>query len=181
MGKEQLSNYYDEIYRTSSNYVLETHAYNTRYEILYKHVKGLLDKDSKLLEIGCGTGQMAEVLIKDGYNYILGTDFSQVAIETSQKRCNVDRFKCQDIYSFDFDLDFDVIIALEFFEHIQSLKVINKIPSGKRVIFSVPSYDDPAHVIFFKDKNELYEYYKDSFADINITVLNRIFVVDAIK
>ena len=42
-----------------------------------------LPKDSKILDVGCGTGLMGKMLSTDGYNQIVGVDASEKFVEAS--------------------------------------------------------------------------------------------------
>ena len=183
MKEEKDSLYYDNVYKKSKHYSLNVTANNTIYRELYFFVKNLLSKEENILEIGCGTGQFAEMLIKENYKYILGIDFSSEAICVCNKRCKTNLFVCENIYSFNFDIiNFETAFALEVFEHIEKdLEVLNKFPKDKRIIFSVPSYDDIAHVRFFKNKDEVINRFEFLFSEFEIYEIGKIFVVNAKK
>ena len=42
-----------------------------------------ISKDSKILDVGCGTGLMGKMLGQDGYNQIVGVDASEKFVEAS--------------------------------------------------------------------------------------------------
>ncbi len=67
---------YDEMYQVFIDYNEEFEFYN-QFLIEYNC--------SNILEIGCGTGNLAKRFIDNNYNY-LGLDFSQSMIEIAQKR-----------------------------------------------------------------------------------------------
>ena len=132
--KEKNSDYYDNVYKQYKHYSLDVDGYHTCYTQLYLFVKNLLQKEEKILELGCGTGQFAEILINEGYNYKFGIDFSEYAIQLSKERCKINLFMKYDLYDLEISkIDFDTIIALEVFEHLENdIKIINSIPSKKR-------------------------------------------------
>lgn len=105
----------------------------SRYEELYK--AAALRCSGKVLDMGCGTGEFKKYLPL-GFDY-LGFDFAGVA-----KGCV---FTVGDIYTFPLE-GYDTYIMLEVLEHIDDLRVLKRIPYGAKVIFSVPSFPDPAHL-----------------------------------
>lgn len=46
------------------------------------------DKDSKILNVGCGTSKLSESLYNEGYRFIISIDISQEAITRMQKVYN---------------------------------------------------------------------------------------------
>lgn len=183
MKEEKNNVYYDDVYKKYKHYSLDIDATKSNYHGLYKFVKDLINKEEKILEIGCGTGQFADMLIKDNFNYILGIDFSNQGIDMCKERCKKDCFLCNNIYDFCFNtIDFDVAISLEVFEHLEKdVDVINKLPKDKRLIFSVPTYDDIAHVRFFNNENEIINRFEFLFCKFNVHKLGKIFIIDAIR
>ena len=144
---EKESNYYDAIY---------SRGYNTRnYYPLYNETIRLVEKRSiprKILEIGCGVGDLGKMLLNKGYQY-RGFDFSEQAIECSRRLCPAGDFRIGDAYKAEsyLPVDYDVAVALEVLEHLDDLKIIENIPAGVHFIASVPDYDDTAHLRIYKD------------------------------
>lgn len=96
-----------------------THAHG----FLYPTLKALLkeNKNKLILDVGCGNGEMANLLINEGYN-VYGTDGSITGIEIAKTR-NSDRFFVQDINSAELPIElqnkkFDLIISTEVIEHL---------------------------------------------------------------
>ncbi len=81
---------FDEMYQVFINYDEEFEFYN-RFIIEYNC--------SHILEIGCGTGNLAKRFIENNYNY-LGLDFSQSMIKIAQKRNKKGDFLTADMRSF---------------------------------------------------------------------------------
>lgn len=75
-----------------------------------------LRKDAKILEIGCGWGQMLQKLASEGYSDLTGASASPEDVERAkQEGINVIQ---ADMHELPFDLGtFDVIIASHVFEH----------------------------------------------------------------
>jgi len=110
----------------------------------------------KVLDIGCGTGNLADYFFGD----YTGLDISDVAIENAKKirRKDASFFvrDCSDLSNFDLS-SFDTIILSEFLEHLESDdKIFNAIPKSAkkdaRLIITVPNGDripDESHLRIF--------------------------------
>jgi 2-polyprenyl-3-methyl-5-hydroxy-6-metoxy-1,4-benzoquinol methylase len=56
---------------------------------------------------------------------------------------------------------FNLFILLEVLEHVNDdMKLLSTLPSGSRVIFSVPNYDSKAHVRFFGSAGDVIQRYQ---------------------
>ncbi len=81
---------FDEMYQVFINYDEEFDFYK-RFLVEYNC--------SNILEIGCGTGNLAKRFIENNYNY-LGLDFSQSMIEIAKKRNKKGNFTQADMRNF---------------------------------------------------------------------------------
>lgn len=164
MGSEQTSKYYDEVFSKST-------VYNCKYSEsgyfpLWKKMEEFLILDIPVLDIGCGTGQVAEFLIEKGYNYT-GIDFSEVAINIAKsKNLKNANFIQADIneYNFHFNGKYQIWIS-EVLEHISDdlllLKRLANQIKNANIVISIPNFDDPAHVRYFNSKREVRRRYKN--------------------
>lgn len=79
-------------------------------------------KDPRVLDIGCGSGRIAEVLLKAGAADYLGIDFSDEMVELSRKRLATfgDKVKLlrADFLDIEPEGQFDVIVALGLFDYL---------------------------------------------------------------
>ena len=75
---------YDEIYLNSKIY--NKHYTDIRYFLVWEYVMKILsvDKSSKILDLGCGPGHLAEMLHDKEFKSYTGIDFSKVAIEQAR-------------------------------------------------------------------------------------------------
>ena len=157
MGTEKSADYYDELLQSKTytgpylNHPLyKAGVYNEITEYLDVNID---KKKDGILEISCGTGQFAEYLKELGFDKYHGVDFSEKAIELARKRVEKlkRRFHVANILEeAAYKYKKEVVIAMEVLEHIKDdHKVFENLPSGTVIIFSVPSFDDPAHVRHF--------------------------------
>jgi len=164
--------YYDEIFRESQEYaknVEDSVFRNTWDEVASRINQGGY---ARILDIGCGPGQFAEYLIQryPSIEYT-GVDFSKIAINAAKERCPSVTFIEADIFQTDIleKGEYDLVVALELLEHLENdLALLNKIPVGKKVMFSVPNSDAFAHVRFFPSEEAVTERYSSCLSDLQI-------------
>ncbi|MEI7556796.1 class I SAM-dependent methyltransferase [Candidatus Chlorohelix sp.] len=102
-----------------------------------------LQENAKLLDVGCGTGRMLDMLA--GFGTPWGIDMSEEALDFCRQRGFYNLLRHDLNQPFDFDFNFDVISALDVIEHLeddlQGLRNLRKAlkPNGILII-SVPSY-----------------------------------------
>lgn len=165
--EEKDSKFYDDIFKKGGS--RGQYFDDPENVLLYPVWKKILDnisKDEKILDVGCGPGQFAQLAIKENKNYILGIDFSKEAIKMAKKRNPnyQNRFilgnavKDKTLY----DIDYDVAILCEVLEHVnEDLKIIDNIRKNKRLIISLPSYNAKGHVRYFDNEKSIIDRYKN--------------------
>lgn len=162
MGSEQGCDYYDREYEKELRY--RDHYKDLPYYPVYQVAYGMITdiEDADILELGCGTGQFAQMLWDNGQPCYLGVDFSPIAIGIAEG-LSPNMFEIGDIRSYPIDTScFNTIVMLEVLEHLQDdLELIKRIPAGMNIVFSVPGFDDPSHVRFFRRKDDVRNRYRD--------------------
>lgn len=145
---------YDVIYKAGGcRGIYRRHYRNTPYYPLWKKAASYIDLKSRILDLGCGPGQFAQMLFDMGVKNYRGIDFSAEAIRMAREKGS--GFICADILTCDYG-DYDTVVCLETLEHIPGdLAVIGRIKKGASIIFSVPDYDSPTHVRLFKDMKKV--------------------------
>ena len=180
---EQPATYYDLAYKTRPEYTC--HYSESYYYPMWEKVIDMLKtmKELDILELGCGTGQFAHMLEDRLTKKYRGIDFSKEAISIAFKKCK-QRFWIEDFKRIDKKdfAEYTCIMALEVLEHINNdIQIIDKIKTGTHFIFSVPSFDDPAHVRYFRNENEVRNRYEDKIDIQRIDFIKRIFLCFGIK
>jgi len=143
--KERDAGYYDRIYAS---------GYSTRsYQPVYDAVLDFLARmpDARVLEVGCGAGDLGVQICRRGMDY-RGFDISPVAVD----RCRAAGLETVTLGSaYDPECyqsqEYDVIIALEVFEHIEDRRAIELFPPGVHVLFSVPDFVETSHLRAYQD------------------------------
>ncbi len=157
MGNYRKPEYYDKAFQLEK---YNCHYSETVYYKMWEKVISYIGYSDVILEIGCGTGQFAQMLIGICGKYVAyyGIDFSEVAIEKSIERCGK-YFRLHDARK-PLPADYNTVICLETLEHIDNdILVLENIKSGTKFIGSVPILNDPAHVRVFKTPESITERY----------------------
>ncbi len=110
------------------------------------------DKNSKIIDLGCGTGTFLKVLESLGYTNIVGVDLSFGQIEIAKAECSIASVYCQSVFDYleNSNEKFDLITGFDFIEHLNKneilelLKIFNRVLNKNgRVIFQTPNPDSP--------------------------------------
>ena len=161
MGTERDAKYYDAFMRNAE---YRQHYSTCWYFYMWKIVLRQIKKDARILEVGCGTGQFAEMLFDSGFDKkkYHGFDFSSAGIEWCMRLG--DMFSVGNaLDAKQYDHDYDTVVCLEVLEHInQDIELLQNIKIGTTMIVSVPESDDPSHVRAFLTEESVRERYSNS-------------------
>ena len=162
LNKEEMDKEYYNRFFTTSRQLNDYRVHYTKsryYEVWKELILKLPQK--RILEVGCGTGQLAQMLYDLGYKQYIGFDFSEAAIKIAKKTCPEQKFFIGNAYDKKNYKDYDVILSTEVFEHLDDYRVLNNIESGKEIFFMVPRLDMESHIRRFKNREDLHERYDD--------------------
>jgi 2-polyprenyl-3-methyl-5-hydroxy-6-metoxy-1,4-benzoquinol methylase len=153
--------YYDRIFTCVDDY--RAHYRDSRYFVLWTQVIALLRRlpSARILEIGCGPGQFAHYLYDQGLRDYHGFDFSPEAIRRAREVVS-QSFEVGDAAGeAPYRRDYNVAIVLEVLEHVSDdLGILAHLRRGTVVIFSLPTFDDEAHVRYFRGAQEIVTRYQ---------------------
>lgn len=175
MGEQKSAAWYDESY--SKWEWRDKPAASTPWTPLWTAILAHIRPDDAVLDLGCGAGHLAELRqARDGKSSgsWTGFDFSQEAVEAALRRVPVAIWGVGNLRRIPpgWLLGPDVVVLSEVLEHIEDdLGVLAQIPSGKRVILSVPNFDSEGHVRWFERSVDVAERYRPLFESASLEVV----------
>ena len=191
-GESTDSEFYDEIFKRGgwNKEFLKSPEKCIYYPVWIK-VLEFLTKDDIILELGCGAGQFANLVLKKKLNYIKGIDFSEEAIKLA-KRFNPDNqelFEYDNLYSKEIykKTDYNTVILNEVLEHLfYDGLVLSRIREKAKIIFTVPNYTATGHLRFFPDEKAIRQRYSEliniqQVDTVQISGKKLIFIVESRK
>lgn len=129
----------------------------------------------RLLEIGCGSGQLASALRDAGVlESYYGFDFSPRRLEQARLACPEFRFEIADAFQTDIyeRYDYDLALSTEFLEHVErDLWVLSRLKRGTRFIGTVPNFPFVSHVRHFTRADEVAARYGPLFDQFSVTTV----------
>ena len=154
-SKNLPSSYYDDIFSKSQTYLVSPE--HSPYKTVWDKVLEKLPSKCSILDVGCGPGQFASLCVDLGHTYV-GADFSEVAVNRGRQIIPEATFHLVDFTEDKTMLtkgDYDAATFIEFLEHIEEdLEILSSVPSGKKVVLTVPKYWCEGHVRVFRTQNE---------------------------
>lgn len=179
---EKKSTYYDKHYSNSASY--KRHYSDSHYFPLWVQLElGLRPhREKMILEIGCGPGQLACYLEDRGYSRYHGIDFSETAIDIARTVCKLP-VRVADAFAPDvLESDYDVVVCTEVLEHIQNdRELVQKIRHGTVCFLSIPIFDDPSHVRWFRNEYAVRSRYFRLIDIKKIHFINGIYLITGIR
>jgi cyclopropane fatty-acyl-phospholipid synthase-like methyltransferase len=163
---ERDSKFYDERY-SDTRFYGKHYSRSAYFPVFTAVVKELKRRNvHRVLEVGCGSGTLAEYILDKTSAEYAGFDFSSVAVERARKRLKrLDLFRVADATNPDayiVDYEFDCIVCTEVLEHIKEDRTaISNWRSGTACICTVPNFPYEGHVRFFSNESEVSARYGD--------------------
>jgi cyclopropane fatty-acyl-phospholipid synthase-like methyltransferase len=181
---EQSSETYDAMY-DSGGYqgVYDLPARRSGYLPLFKAVLAELRKlgARRVLEVGCGAGQFAELIARESGISYRGFDFSPLGISKAQDRIGKsEMFWVGDARSSDsYKWDYDAIVCTEVLEHVpEDLDVVAQWKSGVPCVCSVPNFDAASHERFFRNESDVSKRYGELITVERIRRIKKPYLTD---
>lgn len=163
--------YYDKLFATDAVY--RGHYTGSQYYFLWSVIADRLRRCRcrRVLEIGCGPGQLASLLLDLGLvDEYTGLDVSSEAIALAKRNAR-GRFEVGDALTTELheECDHDITLCTEVLEHIDfDLEVVRRFKAGVRSICTVPSFPYESHVRQFASAEEVACRYGRYFDDFDV-------------
>jgi 2-polyprenyl-3-methyl-5-hydroxy-6-metoxy-1,4-benzoquinol methylase len=161
MGEEANASYYDELHASPDANVPA--AQTVYYKLFCRVVAEVQARGiTSVLEVGSGTGGLAEMLTTRTPARYCGFDFSPVSVRNAIARIGrSDAFFVGDATDpASYRSNYDGVVCTEVLEHVgRDLDVVAMWRPGVQCICSVPNFDDPSHVRHFLREEEVRERY----------------------
>jgi len=126
----------------------------------------------RLLEVGCGTGQLAGAIRDAGLlDAYCGFDFSPQRLAQARTVCPEWRFEVADAFKTDLftSFDYDAALSTEFLEHVEGdLEVLARLRPGTWFIGTVPNFPFVSHVRHFADTTSVVRRYGGLFERLDV-------------
>ena len=170
-GEERPADWYDHSFERHDQW--RDHYSQSHYYFLWTVIADRLlrAKAQRVLDIGCGPGQLACLLRDKGIADYHGFDFSPKRVEHARQVCPQFRFTVEDAFTTDLfsTFGYDSVVCTEFLEHVErDLEILKKIRAVARVLATVPNFPGSAHIRFFGDAEEVRARYSQSFHDFTV-------------
>jgi SAM-dependent methyltransferase len=154
-GVEAGPEWYDE--RFARDAMWRAHYTKSPYYHFWTVIVDRLVRDAPcapaVLEIGCGSGQLALALRDRGITNYVGFDFAPKRVEWARHTVPEFRFEVADAFATQLydEVHYDVVVCTEFLEHVEGdLDVLARLRRS-RVIGTVPNFGGGSHVRHFDD------------------------------
>ena len=158
MGQQRDASYYDAVWARGLKGPVVPHA--GRWRVIADWI--VCQKFLQVIDVGCGPGYLAVLLqqLKYPLQGYLGIDLSAVAVMHAQQHCAQEgyTFVAADALTLS-HTNWPVLanisavwVFCELLEHItEDLALLQHVPLGAGIAFTVPTFDDPGHVRHFLD------------------------------
>lgn len=164
--------WYDQTFENNEQW--SGHYTRSEYYFLWTVIADRIQQAnvSSVLEIGCGSGQLAALLRDRGLQDYRGLDFSPKRIEHARAICPEFEFVQENAFFSNLfkAFDYDLLLTTEFLEHVENdLAILQKIKPGSLFLGTVPNFPFVSHVRHFRDADEVADRYQSYFDDFRIS------------
>lgn len=123
MEYKMFAKYYDKFYQKKN------------YEKEVEFLENILPTNSRILDVGCGTGVHGELLEKSGY-LVDGLDLNKEMLDIAKNRISGNLY-CQNMLNIDINKKYDAIISMfAVINHLKEVDELDKVLSNlKKLVF----------------------------------------------
>lgn len=171
-GAEQPPEFYDRTYERGKHW--KEHYTDSHYYPLWTVVADRIRRigATRVLDIGCGPGQVACLLRDIGVPEYKGLDFSAVRVARAHAICPEYEFIAANVFEDNLleTYPYDCVLMMEFLEHIeQDIDVLKRVRPGTTVLATVPNFPAEGHTRHFESVNAVEVRYSTFFSQLEVT------------
>ena len=110
------------------------------YRALMRAIKKHVKPGAKILDVGCGRGELLQLLAESGYE-AFGCDMDAECVRLSSKYANVQQLTVEQISSDKFECKFDLVVMSHVLEHVEnpSAMMVRLKGLSKNLLISIPN------------------------------------------
>ena len=173
-GVEQPSEFYDETYERRGHW--KTHYTESHYYPLWTVIADRIRRlgSEKVLDVGCGPGQVACLLRDLGEPEYKGLDFSTARVSRARAVCPEYEFVAADVFENGLleTYHYDCVLMMEFLEHVErDVDALERVRPGTAVLATVPNFPSAGHVRHFDDIGEVEVRYGPLFTELDVAAI----------
>lgn len=134
------------------------------WRALYMEAARWIPANHDVVDLGCGTGRFMEALYRvEHYGQRVGLDWSRAALDEARRFAGHSTFDYCDLREWQPDPDrkgSTSYVCLEVLEHLDDdLGLIERVPVGHQLVFSVPNYESESHLRHFGSAGAVWHRY----------------------
>jgi len=147
---------------------LNSHSLKTAWNVVAELLRA--DKNQNILVVNAGQGYLVKTLLDAGFENILGIDMLRDAVDRFQQAFpdQSTKLAVQNYFRMNPEslMKYDTFIFSKTLEYVENdLAFVERIPAGKRIIITSPSYDDGLVNRFYTKADQMYARY-DNILDL---------------
>lgn len=139
---------------SNQDYINELLNHNENYHFkILDYIKNNVDFNAKILDYGCGTGNLVKILNELGYTNVTGVDLDADTIKTGRFENSIQNIYCLDEYDL-INNSFELVLSQHVIEHVENptgfLKVLSRlIQSQGSLVVVTPNYLNPKNYLSY--------------------------------
>lgn len=148
--QNRVASAYDSVYR---NLIV----YEDRWDYLCKNIEKFVSKESKILEIGCGTATFLSYMSARGYKNLYGIDLSEEAIKVAISKVPDAKFQVGNMINLPYENEsFDMVVFMGSLHHLPYSDISIAINEAQRCLLR-------GGVMVIADSNKEFDSFKPMF------------------
>lgn len=144
------------------------HGFEQRFNIFFKILSNdyyLLEKNKRILDVGCGSGAYTREISNLSYSNIIGVDYSEKAIQLAKSKNDDIQYILSALPYLPFKKNsFDIVVCIGIFQYIvnefDAITDINSVISEKKGVFIIETLNSLSMYALLKKIIEILKLYQ---------------------